>query len=367
MRRELSIFVALIALCLLVGWSNPAFYGMQNIANTLRQIGMYGILAVGIAYVMIQGGIDLSIGSVVGLTGVIIAKISSASEPGLGHDLWKGILVALLAAVLIGLMHGLLVTKLKLQPFIVTLGGMLLVRGIAQVITENGNISLGLAKASRATDVISPAASLKILGSDGLLYYASTATGSVFSFFKPATAGAVPLVPWPMLIFIIVLMIAGFVLHFTVFGRHLFAIGGNRDAAVYSGLPVARNEIITYVLSSVFAALAGICFAGYTAQMSHANGTAYELSAIAAAVLGGISLRGGEGTMISVLVGTALMRVIENAINLFQWAYVDDKGVRRVWTLGSEYLFVVIGSVILLAVIIDQVIHEIGQRRKRAG
>lgn len=358
MRREFSIFIALIGLCLFINWSNPVFFGPDNISNTLRQIGMYGILAVGVAYVMVQGGIDLSVGSVVGLTGVIIAKLSSSSSPGLGHPLWMGILVALGVAILIGLMQGLLITKLKLQPFIVTLGGMLLLRGISQVIVQGGTISLGF-------EGKSPAAALKVLGSDGLLYYARDV--GTLSFFKPDIAGAAPLLPWPMLMFILVLIIAGYILHLTVFGRHLYAIGGNRDAAIYSGLPVVRNEVITYVVSSLMAGVAGCCFAGYISQMSQGVGIAYELSAIAAAVLGGISLRGGEGTIISVFVGTALMRVIENGINLFRWTYKDSSGAQRIWTLGSEYLYVVIGAVILLAVTLDQVIHEIGERRKRAG
>lgn len=356
MRREFSIFVALIGLCLLLNWSNDVFLGVDNVSNTLRQIGMYGVLAVGVMFVMVQGGIDLSVGSVVGLTGVIIAKLSSTAALGMGKPLWMGMTVALCVAALIGLLQGLLITKLKLQPFIVTLGGMLLLRGISQVIVEGGVISLGLTGKS-------PAAALKMLGSDGLMYIDQAKN---FSIFKPETI-ATPLLPWPMLMFIIVLLIAGYVLHLTVFGRHLFAIGGNRDAAVYSGLSVDRCEITTYILSSLLAGVAGCFFAGYISQMSQNVGIAYELSAIAAAVLGGISLRGGEGTVISVFVGTALMRVIENGINLFKITFKDDKGATTEWRLGSQYLYVVIGAVILLAVIIDQVIHEIGQRRKRAG
>ena len=143
MRRELGIGVALLALCAGLWLANPDFLGHSNVINTLRQISMLGIFAVGMGFVIIPGGIDLSIGSVIGLTGVIIAKVSSANAPGLGHPLWVGIGVALAAALAIGLLQGLLITRLKLQPFIVTLGGMLFIRGISQTVVEGGTLSLG--------------------------------------------------------------------------------------------------------------------------------------------------------------------------------------------------------------------------------
>ena len=124
MRRELGMSVALLLMCLGLFVSNPDFLGQSNFINTVRQISMLGIYSVGIAFVIIAGGIDLSIGSVIGLTGVLIAKISSPAAGGLGHSLWVGIPLAILIAVLIGLLQGLLITRLKLQPFIVTLGGM---------------------------------------------------------------------------------------------------------------------------------------------------------------------------------------------------------------------------------------------------
>lgn len=364
-RREISIIIAVIGLCVMLQWGNDVFMSGNNISNMLRQLGMYGILAVGVTFVMVQGGIDLSVGSVVGLTGVIVAKIATPSEnstgtplPGLGMPLWQGIVIAMFVAMLIGLFHGVLITKLKLQPFIVTLGTMLLLRGISQVIVKGGNISLGKLP-------------LRLLGSDGLLYMTTLKDVSHFSLFRPEDAAgglqAVPLLPWPILIFIVVLIVAAYALHLTVFGRYLYAIGGNRDASVYSGLPVVRCEIITYVISSMLAGVAGCCFAGYIGQMSQNVGISYELSAIAAAVLGGVSLRGGEGTALSVLVGTALMRVIESGINFFKWKYTGSDGKPAEFMLGSQYQWVAIGTVILLAVILDQAIHMFGQRRKRAG
>src|SRR6186997_1434593 len=143
LRREIGMFIALLAMCAALYLSNPDFLSQSNVVNTTRQVSMLGIFAIGIAFVIITGGIDLSIGSVVGLTGVIIAKLSSTQTGGLGYPLWVGISVALCAAVLVGLAQGLLITRLKLQPFIVTLGGMLLFRGVSQTIAEGGTISFG--------------------------------------------------------------------------------------------------------------------------------------------------------------------------------------------------------------------------------
>ena len=146
MRRELGMSVALILMCLALWISNPDFLGHSNSINALRQISMLGIFAIGIGFVIISGGIDLSIGSMVGLTGVIIAKFSSTQAGGLGYSLWVGIPVAVGVALLLGLAQGLLITRLKLQPFIVTLGGMLLFRGVSQTIAEGGTLSLTVTK-----------------------------------------------------------------------------------------------------------------------------------------------------------------------------------------------------------------------------
>jgi len=159
------------------------------------------------------------------------------------------------------------------------------------------------------------------------------------------------------------------VLHFTVFGRYVYAIGGNRDAAEYSGIAVQKVETITYVISAGLAGVAGICYAAYIGQMSQQVGIAFELYAIAAAVLGGVSLRGGEGTIIGIIIGTAIMRVINNGITMFQIGYRDANNVRRVWRLDTNWEFIIIGAVILIAVILDQVVHvlQAKSRTRRAG
>jgi ribose transport system permease protein len=337
--------IALALLCLGLWATNHDFFGASNVVNTTRQIAMLSVFAIGISFVIITGGIDLSVGSVIGLTGVLIAKISGQYYPenpaagGLGMSLWLGIPVALSAAALVGLVQGLLITRLSLQPFIVTLGGMLLLRGVSQTIVRGGTISLG--------DI-----PLSELANGGLLQSDSG-----------------PLLPYPVLILLVVAAVATYLLHFTVFGRYVYAIGGNREAAEYSGIPVRRVETLTYVISSLSGGVAGVCYAAYIGQMSQQVGIAYELYAIAAAVLGGVSLRGGEGTVIGTIIGSCIMRVIDNGINMFQWVYRDGSGARRIFRLDNNWTFIIIGAVILLAVALDQIAHIVQSSRetRRAG
>jgi len=176
--------------------------------------------------------------------------------------------------------------------------------------------------------------------------------------------GRDPLFGWPLLIFGAVAALGAYVLHFTVLGRYIYAIGGNREAARYSGINVKRVELLTYVISSGTAGIAGICYAAYIGQMSQQVGVAYELYAIAAAVLGGCSLRGGEGTIFGVLIGASIMRVIDNGINMFQVQYTDQDGIRRIWRLNPNWNWIIVGAVILVAVILDQIVHMVQAARR---
>jgi len=241
--------------------------------------------------------------------------------------------VALLVACLVGLIQGLLITRLKLQPFIVTLGGMLLLRGVSQTVVEGGVISMG-------------ESALLNLSSGGLFRISGD-----------------PLIPYPLLIFMAVAGVGAYVLHFTVLGRYIYAIGGNRAAAEYSGIDVKNVETLTYVISAASGGVAGVCYAAYIGQMSQQVGVAYELYAIAAAVLGGCSLRGGEGTIFGIVIGSAMMRVIDNGINMFQIRYTDGEGIRRIWRLDANWNWIIVGAVILAAVILDQVVHMVQAAR----
>jgi ribose transport system permease protein len=319
--------VALVGGCVALGALNPDFWTSANLLNTVRHISMLGIYTIGLAFVIITGGIDLSVGSVIGLTGVTMAALLAA-----GTNVWVAVAIAMTISIAVGVCQGFLITRLKLQPFIVTLGMMLLLRGISQTLCNGGTISLG----------DSP--------------FRDLADGG----FVPI--GHAYLLPYPLLIFAVVGSCAAYLLHATVFGRYVFAIGGNRDAALYSGVAVGRVEALTYVISAGLAGLAGLVYAAYIGQMSHTVGTAYELIGIAAAVLGGCSLRGGEGTIAGVVVGAALMKVIENSINLFKISYHDAAGIAREWRLNTNWQYIVIGTVILIAVILDQSRHLLRDR-----
>ena len=333
MRRELGIFFAVLVMCGFLFWCNHDFGKAANILNVSRQAAMLGIFAIGSSFVIITGGIDLSVGAIIGLTGVLIAKISSPSEHCLHHPLWVGICIAMAVALLIGLIQGLLISKLKLQPFIVTLAGMLLVRGLAQIITHGGTLGLG-------------SSPLINLSTEGLFHY-----------------GYHAILAYPVLIFIGVILLAGYLLHGTVFGRYVFAIGGNRDAAQYSGIPVDRVETLTYVISAGLAGVAGICYASYIGQMTYNVGNGYELNAIAAAVIGGVSLRGGEGSVPGAIIGSIMMEVIQNGIILFKWVYYTA-GQRQVFRLSSNWTYFITGAVILLAVLIDQLANILNKRKR---
>jgi ribose transport system permease protein len=360
MRKEIGMFCALVALCLVIGISNTDFFGATNLTNTSRQVAMLGIFAIGVGFVIITGGIDLSIGSVIGLTGVLIAKFSAPFVEGVtsgnGWPIGVGIALAMAVALTIGLVQGLLITRLNLQPFIVTLGGMMLIKGVSQVITGGGNISFGNHP-------------FRALGDEGWrpLGFLGNPTPNSAGWWESLSNFMLSFeIPWPVLIFVAVALVATYVLHFSVFGRHLFAIGGNRDAALYSGVPVKRIECTTYVISAGLAGIAGIAYAAYIGQMSHSVGEGYELYAITAAVIGGCSLRGGEGTILGVMIGAAVIRVLDNGINMFKLTFTDAAGKISTWSLSDNWRNVIIGAVILVAVILDQMSHVLRNRKRTA-
>jgi ribose transport system permease protein len=331
MRRELGMLVAVLILGAGLWWCNDNFLGQHNIFETLRQISMFGILAIGASFVIIAGGIDLSVGSLIGLTGVVLAKISSDTG-GYNQPLWIGISVAMGVALLVGLIQGLLITRLNLQPFIVTLAFMLTLRGLAQTIEGGRSITF--------------------------------AAFGKFANMAIVRIDDEPFIPLLFALLIVVAIASAYLLHFTVFGRYVFAIGGNRAAAEYSGIPVKKVEAITYVISAGLAGIAGVGFNSYVPEMSENVGSAYELYAIASCVLGGCSLRGGEGTIIGVIIGTGLMQIIENGLQMFQVIVKDNRGHPYFWKLSSNWKFIVIGQVILIAVVLDQLVHVIQQRRR---
>jgi ribose transport system permease protein len=309
MKKELGISILLVVLCVIVSILNPRFLAPANLQNMSRLIGAYGIFSIGIGIVIITGGIDLSVGSLFALLGVFLSMM--LTEWG-----WTAV-VAVLAVVGIamglGFVHGLLITRLSLQPFIVTLCGLLFYRGLARFIAKDETKGFGSAA-----------------GFEGLR---DLATGSVIG------------IPTPFVLLVLIGLVMWVVLHRSVYGRYLFAVGRNEEAARYSGINSRRIITGAYVISGALAGLAAIIFAFYTNSISpSSHGNFFELYGIAAAVLGGCSLRGGEGSIIGILIGVALLQVLQNLVNLL--------GV------PSSLNFAVMGAVILIGVIGDQILKR---------
>ena len=310
MKKELGIFVLLIVLCIIVSVINPNFLLTINLQNLARQIGAFGIFSIGLGLVIMTGGIELSVGSLMALLGVLLSMM--LTEWGLGVAI--AVLLSLGIAMVLTLGHGLLITRLNMQPFIVTLCGLLFYRGLARFITRDETKGFGSV--------------------EGLDFLRFLANGNLFG-----------LIPMPFVLLIIISAITWVVLHRSVYGRYLFATGRNPEAARYAGIDTKNIVTLTYMISGVLTAISGIIFAFYTNSVSPANhGNAYELYGIAAAVLGGCSLRGGEGSVIGILIGTALLQVLRNLVNLLG--------------IPSSLDFAVMGAVILLGVMADQIFTE---------
>lgn len=309
MRKELGTFILLVVLCVVLAILNPAFIDAANLQNLARLIGIYGIFSIGLGLVIITGGIDLSVGSVFALLGVLLSIfLVEYQMPAV-----LAVLAVLAITTVLGLFNGLLITKVKMQPFIVTLCGLLFYRGLARYVADDETKGFGAAS--------------------GFETLQKLATGSVFG------------IPTPFIILIVISVIAWIVLHRSIFGRYLFAVGRNETAARYSG--INSDSIITgaYVLCGLLAGISGVLLAFYTNSISpSSHGNAYELYGIAAAVLGGCSLRGGAGSIIGILIGTALLQVLQNLVNLLG--------------IPSSLNFAVMGVVILLGVIADQVLQN---------
>ena len=317
MKKELGTFLLLVLLCVVVAVLNPRFLAPANLQNMARLIGAYGIFSIGLGMVIITGGIDLSVGSVFALLGVLLSMM--LTEWG-----WPSAL-AVLATIGIGTglgaLHGLLITKVRVQPFIVTLCGLLFYRGLARFISNDETKGFGSAA--------------------GFETLRNVATGSVFG------------VPTPFVILIIVSIIMWVVLHRSVYGRYLFAVGRNETAARYSGINSQKIVASAYIILGALVGIAGIVFAFYTNSISpSSHGNFFELYGIAAAVLGGCSLRGGEGSIIGILIGTALLQVLQNLVNLLG--------------IPSSLNFAVMGAVILVGVIADQILQRRSARVKPA-
>jgi ribose transport system permease protein len=296
--RQLGTFAGLLALCVVLWAATPHFLTVSNLLNVLEQTSINAIVAVGMTYVIISGGIDLSVGSVLAVAGIALAL---ALEGGLPAPAAIGI--ALATGTVCGLANGVLITLGRLPPFIATLGMMSVARGAALMLAEGRPIS-GFSEGFRAL----------------------------------ATARVV-MVPAPVLLTAVVYLVAHFVLVRTVFGRATYAIGGNEEAARLSGVHVQFHKTAVYGVAGLTSAVAAILLTARLNSAQPTAGTMYELDAIAATVIGGTSLLGGEGTLVGALIGALIMGVLRNGLNLLN--------------VSSFFQQVVIGAVIIGAVLID--------------
>lgn len=296
--EEAGILIALVVLCALLSLMNPKFLTFGNIVNVLRQISQVAIMAVGMCYVIITGGIDLSIGSTVALGGVVAAQLTAMGVP-----VWAAFLASLIAGAFLGGMNGVMIVKLNVNPFITTMAMMNIIKGIAYLITEGMPISFNTA--------------LNFLG-----------------------GGSIGGIPFPIYIMALILLAGHIVLRKTVFGKNIYAVGGNERYARLSGIDVTKTKILVYGILGCLSALVGVITASNLKIADTAAGSGVEMDVIAAVVIGGTSMSGGKGSITGVLIGAAIMGVIRNGFVLLK--------------LSSYLQMISIGAVIVIAVTLDQ-------------
>ena len=303
-KKDIGLLVLILVVAAGVYLRNPLFLSPNNISNTANLIGLFGLFSIAQGFVIITGGIDLSSGSMIALLGVLFVDL--VGNKGVPWPI--ALVIVLILGILLGLAHALLITRLKMPPFVVTLCGLLIYRGVARGYT--GDATAGFP-------------------------FGSTYPG--LDFFTARIYG----VPTSLLLLVVVAVVAWVVLHRSVFGRYLFAVGKNEEAARFSG--IRTNLVIgaAYVICAALTALSAVFFAMYTRSVSPSSqANFYELYAIAAAVLGGFSLRGGEGSIIGVVLGAILLQILQNLVNLLG--------------IPSSLNFAVMGTVILIGVLVDQ-------------
>lgn len=292
-----GLLVGFGLLCIGIGALSPAFLTPSNFINILRQVSINGVAAMGQTLVILTGGIDLSVGSGVGVAGILVAKLAP-------YGLLPSVGAALIMCLGAGLVNGLIITKLKVTPFVATLGMMAVLRGAAYVI-------------SGGYSIYETPYPVKFVGQ-----------------------GAVAGIPMLVVVVLVVTAIAYYVLRYTVFGRHVYAIGGNEEGARLAGVRTDRTKIWVYVLSGLAMGIAGIMLAGRMNTGEPTAGTGYELDCIAAVVIGGTSLMGGQGGVVGTLLGALVLGVVNNGMNILN--------VNVYWQQ------VVKGAIIIFAVVIDQ-------------
>ena len=315
MGQVVTVFIGLIVLCIMFSLLSSNFSSQRNVENLLRQIAPILIIGIGQGYVLITSNIDLSIGSVVGMSCMISATLMTK-----GVDPMFSVLITLLCCLAVGVLNGLLVAKWNVPPFIATLGTMTVARGIAQIANNNYN-----------TDAIPE----KAQWFRNLFYY-----GKFLGLFSTI---------W---IAIVLFLIFNFILSKTRVGRHVYAVGSNKEAAKLSGVNTFHTVLAAYVISSICACVVGLITCAIAGMGTMDSGNMYEMYAVAAAAIGGISTFGGEGLLIGTVVGASIWGVLQNGLQ-FAGAPVAIRNI-------------VIGIIVVVSVLLDVVIRT-GKPKKNAA
>lgn len=297
---QYGILLVFVLLCVVLTFANPFFLTEQNISNVLRQTSINGILAIGMTYVILTGGIDLSVGSVLAFSSMVAASLVSGEQP-------QGVFVAIMAGLgtgaALGMVNGLLVSRFGVPPFVATLGMLSVARGLTFIYTDGTPIPN-----------LSPA-------------------------FRTIGQGFVGPIPVPVFIFAGVALLFWWVLKYTTFGRYIYAVGGNERSARTSGVNTRGVLFGAYIIAGSLAGLAGLILTARTTSALPQAGVSYELDAIAAVVIGGTSLSGGTGSVLGTVIGALIIGVINNGLDLL--------GV------SSYYQQVIKGVIIITAVLLD--------------
>jgi ribose transport system permease protein len=308
--RELNVFSALIVIVILMSALSPYFLTQDNIFNVLRGMSTIGIMAIGQTMVIITGGIDLSVGSILAVSSMLTARLLTVHD----ENAFVAILCGLSFGLMLGTISGLIITKFKINPFITTLGMLSIGRGLTYLLATG-------VKGTVASNIPMKNESIVFLGN-----------------------GYLGIVPISVLILLFLVILATFFLNRTVLGRYIYAIGSNERSARLSGVPVDKVRIFVYAISGLFCALAGIIVTGRLSTAATNIGLGNELDVIAAVVIGGASLQGGEGTVTGAIIGATIMAIVRNAFVLLH--------------IPNHFQTITIGIVIILAVGIDQILKQ---------
>jgi ribose transport system permease protein len=302
--QVLGMLVALVFLCIVLSILSPVFLTFDNLMNIIRQISIVAIIAVGSFLIVIVGGMDISVGSVAALTGVVTGLFTIKFDLGLA----VGILMGILTGIVVGLINGILINKVKLPSFIVTLATMTITKGVCFVISGGIPIS-GFPEG--------------------------------FAFIGRGYLGPIP---WPVIFVAVIYIVMHDIMKRTRFGVYCYAIGGNREAARLSGIKIGRIEIVLYVLGGMFASFGGVILASRLNSGSPNVGNNFMFEAFTAIILGGTNLSGGEGELIGVLIGSMFIGVLSNGMSLLN--------------LDAYFQMVVQGIVLIIAVVLQAYLNS---------